>query len=121
MRACYDGSVSVESVGIERSGSFVIYTVIGGVQTLFGPVVGTAIIMYLENVLSAARPAWRLIEGVVFVLVIVFLPAGIVGTLLKRRGTRSRAVLSGALRGGTARPAAATGADDTAAPGAEGR
>jgi branched-chain amino acid transport system permease protein len=95
MRACYDGSVSVESVGIERSGSFVIYTVVGGVQTLFGPVVGTAIIMYLENVLSARTEAWRLIEGVIFVLVIVFLPAGIVGSLLKRR--KARKILTGAV------------------------
>lgn len=96
LRACYDGSISVESVGIERSGSFVIYTVVGGVQTLFGPVVGTAVIMYLENVLSAKTDAWRLIEGVVFVLVIVFLPAGIVGSLLKRR-RKARTALAAAV------------------------
>jgi branched-chain amino acid transport system permease protein len=98
MRACYDGSVSIESVDIARSGSFVVYTVVGGVQTIFGPVIGTAAIMYLENVLSAKTEAWRLIEGVIFVLVIVFLPAGIVGTLLKQRAQRSRAVLARSLR-----------------------
>ena len=98
LRACYDGSIAVESVGIDRSGSFVIYTVVGGVQTLFGPVVGTAIIMYLENVLSAKTDAWRLIEGVIFVLVIVFLPAGIIGSLLKERARRGRALLATALR-----------------------
>lgn len=114
LRACYDGSISVESVGIERSGSFVIYTVVGGVQTLFGPVVGTAIIMYLENVLSAKTEAWRLIEGVIFVLVIVFLPAGIVGSVVKERARRSRALLAtslrsrigGAAQGGAAEPGA---------------
>jgi branched-chain amino acid transport system permease protein len=101
MRACYDGSISVESVGIDRSGSFVIYTIVGGVQTLFGPVVGTAIIMYLENVLSAKTEAWRLIEGVIFVLVIVFLPAGIIGSMMKERAKRSRALMARSLRART--------------------
>jgi hypothetical protein len=50
------------------------------VQTLFGPVAGTALIMYLENVLSAKTPAWRLIEGLIFVAMIVFLPRGVIGT-----------------------------------------
>ena len=88
LRALYDGSVGVDSLGIDRSGSFVIYTVVGGVQTLFGPVVGTAIIMYLENVLSAKTASWRLIEGLIFVTAIVVLPSGIVGTILKRRKSR---------------------------------
>jgi branched-chain amino acid transport system permease protein len=85
LKALYDGTVAVDSLTIERSGSFVIYAVVGGVQTLFGPVVGTAIIMYLENVLSGVISFWQLIEGLIFVLAIVFLPNGIVGTILKRR------------------------------------
>lgn len=88
LRALYDGSVAVESLGIDKSGSFVIYTVVGGVQTLLGPVVGTGLIMYLENVLSAKTDAWRLIEGLIFVGVIVFLPGGIIGTVRKRRSAR---------------------------------
>ena len=76
LRGLFDGSIPVDSLSIDRSGSFVIYTVVGGVQTLFGPVAGTAVIMFLENVLSARTPAWRLIEGLIFVGVIVFLPRG---------------------------------------------
>ncbi|HZO92783.1 MAG TPA: branched-chain amino acid ABC transporter permease [Candidatus Baltobacteraceae bacterium] len=101
MRALYDGTVAVDSLGIDRSGSFVIYTIVGGVQTVFGPVVGTAIIVYLENVLSGVTPLWRLIEGLIFIAAIVFLPSGIVGTL-GGRGKRGRRALFGALR---ARPA----------------
>jgi branched-chain amino acid transport system permease protein len=88
LKACYDSSIAVESVGIERSGAFVVYTVVGGVQTLFGPVIGTAIIMYLENVLSGKTEAWRLIEGLIFVFAIIFLPNGIMGTIQKRRKGR---------------------------------
>jgi branched-chain amino acid transport system permease protein len=98
LRALYDGSIAVDALGIDRSGSFVIYTVVGGVQTLFGPVVGTALIMWLENVLSAKTDAWRLIEGVIFVLVIIVLPRGIVGTILRIRSTRAtRRVLTRSL------------------------
>jgi branched-chain amino acid transport system permease protein len=100
LRALYDGTVAVDSVGIDRSGSFVIYTIVGGVQTLFGPVVGTAVIVYLENVLSGVTPLWRLIEGLIFVAAIVFLPNGIVGTLMGR-GRKSRAPLIRALLPGT--------------------
>ena len=98
LRALYDGTIAVESTGIERSGSFVVYTIVGGVQTIFGPVVGTGAIMYLENVLSGKTSAWRLIEGLVFVAVIVFLPSGIVGTLVKAQARRTRALLARSLR-----------------------
>jgi branched-chain amino acid transport system permease protein len=90
LRALFDASVPIDSVGIDRSGSFVIFTVVGGVQTIFGPLVGTGIIMYLQNVISGKTDAWRLIEGLIFVLVIVFLPSGIVGSMIKRRTARKR-------------------------------
>jgi ABC-type branched-subunit amino acid transport system permease subunit len=73
------------------------------VQTLFGPVVGTGAIMYLENVLSAKTSAWRLIEGLIFVAVIVLMPAGIVGTIARQRGRSAGAILRRALRLGTPR------------------
>ncbi len=98
LRACYDGTIAVESLSIDRSGQFVIYAVVGGVQTLFGPVIGSAVIMYLENVLSGVTPAWRLIEGLIFVGVIVFLPNGIVGTLAKRRKARKTLAAAVGLR-----------------------
>ncbi|GAC1404623.1 MAG: branched-chain amino acid ABC transporter permease [Candidatus Velthaea sp.] len=85
LRALYDGSAAIDTLTIDQSGNFVIYTVVGGVQTLFGPVVGTALIMWLQNVISAKTEAWRLIEGILFVAIIVFLPRGIVGTFAKRR------------------------------------
>ena len=83
LRAMYDGSVAVDTLTIEMSGNFVVYTIIGGVQTLFGPLAGTALVMYLANVISAKTDAWRLIEGMIFVVVIVFLPGGVLGSLTK--------------------------------------
>ncbi len=84
LRAAHDGSVALGTLSIEQSGQFVIYTVIGGVQTILGPFIGTGLIMYLESVLSG-NGYWRLIEGVIFVVVIVALPGGILG-----KSTRAR-------------------------------
>jgi len=100
LRALYDGSIGVDAASIDRSGSFVVYTVVGGVQTLFGPVAGTGAIMFLENVLSAKTPAWRLIEGLIFVAVIVFFPRGL-STLFKRRETNPRALFRRMVRAAT--------------------
>ena len=83
LRALYDGSVAVDTLSIDTSGSFVVYTIIGGVKTLFGPLAGTALVMWLANVISAKTEAWRLIEGLLFVAVIVFLPGGVVGSFGK--------------------------------------
>lgn len=90
LRALYDGSAAIDALTIDTSGNFVIYTVVGGVQTLFGPVVGTGLIMWLQNVISAKTEAWRLIEGLIFVAVIIFLPGGIAGSLGKRRFSFAR-------------------------------
>jgi branched-chain amino acid transport system permease protein len=84
LRVLYEGSTAVDTLTIDQSGNFVIYTIVGGVQTLFGPVVGTGLIMWLQNVISAKTEAWRLIEGLIFVAVIIFLPTGIVGAFAKR-------------------------------------
>ncbi|MFN2460239.1 MAG: branched-chain amino acid ABC transporter permease [Candidatus Velthaea sp.] len=92
LRVLYEGSTGVDSLTIDQSGNFVIYTVVGGVGTLFGPIVGTGLIMWLQNVISAKTEAWRLIEGIIFVAVIVFLPNGIVGTFLRRRFSFGKAL-----------------------------
>ncbi len=110
LRALYETSIAPDSLTVDASGNFVIYTVVGGVRTIFGPLLGTGIIMYLQNVVSGKTDYWRLIEGIVFVAVIVFLPGGILGTF-KRKPKASREILTGSLR--TAPPDATPVASET--------
>jgi branched-chain amino acid transport system permease protein len=86
LHALYQGSAAIEGLSVEQSGAFAIFTIVGGVGTLIGPLVGTGLIMWLENIVGGVFPAWRLVEGLLFVAVIVFLPSGIVGSLLRTRG-----------------------------------
>lgn len=103
LRGLYEGSTNPDALTVDTSGNFVIFAVVGGLKTLFGPVVGTGLIMYLQNVISAKTEAWRLIEGLIFVAVIVFLPGGILGTLLRRnRKGPAQRILAGAVRTGPA-------------------
>ncbi|HMD01665.1 MAG TPA: branched-chain amino acid ABC transporter permease, partial [Candidatus Baltobacteraceae bacterium] len=95
LRGLYETSTAPDSLTVETSGNFVVYAIVGGLKTLFGPLVGTGIIMYLQNVISAKTEAWRLIEGLLFVAVIVFLPGGILGSL---RPKRARAILAEGVR-----------------------
>jgi branched-chain amino acid transport system ATP-binding protein/branched-chain amino acid transport system permease protein len=79
LKGLFQTSTAVDSLDIDTSGNFVIFTVVGGVKTLFGPLLGTGIVWYLQNVIGGKTDAWRLIEGLIFVAVIVLLPAGLLG------------------------------------------
>ncbi len=68
----------------DTSGQLVMQTAIGGRGTLFGPLVGATIWLFLQDFLQAALglgAAWKLVLGVVFVLLVCFLRRGIVGGL----------------------------------------
>jgi branched-chain amino acid transport system permease protein len=58
-------------------GVVVLMWVIGGLGTLFGPMIGAGMVLYLENVLSASFDLWLLIEGLIFLGFVIFLPGGI--------------------------------------------
>lgn len=73
-----------EAFGLDTSGELVIQTVIGGAGTLIGPAVGAAVWLSLRDGLqqvAALATLWKFILGAVFVLLVTFLPNGIVGAL----------------------------------------
>jgi branched-chain amino acid transport system permease protein len=66
----------------DTSGQLVMQTVIGGLGTLYGPLLGAAIWLYLRDFLQDALhlgAAWKLVLGFVFVLLVFFLRRGVVG------------------------------------------
>jgi len=73
------------------SGKIVFFTVLGGFQTFVGPIVGAIVYNYLETYAVGHTVYWQMVLGVVLVVLVLALPAGIVGTasrlLLKRRAT----------------------------------
>ena len=66
----------------DTSGQLVMQTAIGGRGTLFGPLVGAAVWLFLQDFLQGALglgAAWKLVLGVIFVLLVCFLRRGIIG------------------------------------------
>jgi branched-chain amino acid transport system permease protein len=76
--------VPVESLYWTTSGQVVIMTLLGGAGTFFGPFVGAATFLVLEDRLSLFTESWPLFIGLIFMAFVLFLPKGIWGTLLAR-------------------------------------
>ena len=69
----------------ETSGQLVMQTAIGGTGTLFGPLLGAAVWLFLQDFLQAALglgAAWKLVLGLVFVLLVCFLRRGLIGGIV---------------------------------------
>jgi urea transport system permease protein len=82
-----NGFFSPQDVGINMSTLIVVWLAIGGRGTLMGAAIGTLIINWLSNLLSEQYPElWQLMIGLVIVLVVLFFPDGIYGTLKNRLG-----------------------------------
>jgi branched-chain amino acid transport system permease protein len=62
------------------SGYFVVMTVIGGMRTFWGPLVGAAVFVMLQDYVSSMTVNWMSFIGAVFILVVLFFPRGLLGT-----------------------------------------
>ncbi len=80
--------VSAEGVGLARSGSVLIATVIGGTSAFFGPVAGAALLTFFSVAVASVSSAWLMYLGLFFVWVVVAAPDGLAGLVGKRRAPR---------------------------------
>ena len=61
------------------SGEAVVWTIVGGAGTLFGPLIGTALFILIREVVSTHWQHHALIVGTVAILIVIFAPRGVVG------------------------------------------
>ena len=85
-----------EAFMFETSGQLIMQTAIGGRGTLFGPLAGAAVWLFLQDFLQSTLnlgATWKLVLGLIFVVLVCFLRQGIIGGLrdLARLVTRKRA------------------------------
>jgi branched-chain amino acid transport system permease protein len=85
----YNGFVSPAYLSIVFSAMALIMVILGGAGTLLGPALGSAAIVFLENVISASTERWLTVLGLIYVAVTLFAPAGIMGFLRARLGARA--------------------------------
>ena len=72
------GIVPLEAISFVFSGNVVFATLIGGSGSLYGPVIGSFVFIWLSESMSTVWARWPLLLGVAFVLVVLFLRGGLV-------------------------------------------
>ncbi len=76
-------ATSVIDGGMSTNVLFMAY--IGGIGYFWGPIVGSAIFVYLSEYLSSFTDRWEFILGIIFILVVLFAPQGILGTIRRKK------------------------------------
>jgi len=66
------------------SGEIVIMTVMGGMRIFWGPLLGAAVFVVLQDYISSMTVNWMSFIGLLFVLVVLFFPRGLLGFLQRR-------------------------------------
>jgi branched-chain amino acid transport system permease protein len=81
--------VSPDYINVPRSAEVLLMVILGGAGTLIGPAIGAALIVLLQNVVSAYTERWLIVIGTIYILVALFAPAGLIGLIrgLRRRTT----------------------------------
>jgi branched-chain amino acid transport system permease protein len=84
LNAIHLGVVSIDTLFYTTSGTVVMMTLLGGMGTFFGPFVGAALFLALEDVTASWTTHWQLVAGLVFIACVRFFPKGVWGSILTR-------------------------------------
>ena len=68
----------------DQSGNFVIMAVLGGMRSFWGPLIGAAIFVVLQDYVSSHTENWMSFIGLFFVLVVLFFPRGVLGMIRRK-------------------------------------
>lgn len=88
-----EGSVFPDMMFWTLSLEILIMCLLGGWFSFFGPMLGAAIVVVLRTVIGIHTEYWTLILGVILMLLIFFLPEGVLGYFTARWGSRRRAAM----------------------------
>ena len=80
----HNGFVSTSELSVVLSAKALLMVILGGAGTLFGPVLGAGVVVFLSHIVSAYTGRWLLVLGTVYVLVVLFAPLGILKGLQAR-------------------------------------
>jgi branched-chain amino acid transport system permease protein len=84
LKALHLSVVPIETLHYVTSGQAVIMTLLGGMGTFFGPFVGAAAFLLIEDLVTVWTVHWQLVVGLVFMAFVLFFPRGIWGTFVER-------------------------------------
>ena len=82
------GSISPETIGVGRSIDGLVMVLLGGIQSLTGPVWGAAIFTWLQDAVAREIDYWRAVLGAVILALVLAFPGGLHDLVLSRREIR---------------------------------
>jgi branched-chain amino acid transport system permease protein len=85
------GSISPETVAVGRSIDGLVMVLLGGIQTLSGPIVGASVFTLLQDTIMRQTEYWRALLGAVILALVLAFPDGIVGALARLKPARRTA------------------------------
>jgi branched-chain amino acid transport system permease protein len=74
----YNQFISPQAVALTASAEALLMVIAGGTATLLGPIVGAAIVILMKYVASAYITRWNFVLGAIFVVIVTFMPEGLV-------------------------------------------
>jgi len=74
----YNLFISPHAISLQQSAEVLLMAILGGASSLTGPIVGAVIITIVKNVVSTYVDRWNSLLGAIFVVVIMFMPFGLV-------------------------------------------
>jgi len=87
--AFFNHFVGPEYLHVIQSAEALIMVILGGPGTLLGPAIGAALIVFLEDYISSMTQHWPLVLGIVYVVVTLFAPRGLIGLVVDYRQRRA--------------------------------
>lgn len=85
------GYVPLDSLFWLNSGRVLCMTLLGGMHTFFGPLLGAGIFIFFEDTVSIYTPRWEVFVGAMVVILVLTFPEGILGTIKEKWGQRHQA------------------------------
>lgn len=82
LNAIHLSVVPIETLHYHTSGLVVMMSLLGGMGTFAGPFIGAAVYLLLEDVLTTVTGHWQLFVGALFIVLVLFFPRGIWGSIL---------------------------------------
>lgn len=96
MYALLNRFVNTDVLSLQTTYNAMLYSLIGGTGTLYGSVVGTTVVVYFQDLLLNLRQVapiferWLLFFGALYIIIIMFMPEGIVGFIKQRLNRNER-------------------------------
>jgi ABC-type branched-subunit amino acid transport system permease subunit len=82
------GSISPETISVGRSIDGLVMVLLGGIQTLTGPILGASLYALLQDTVMRQTEYWRALLGIIILVLVLAFPQGIVGALKRLFGKR---------------------------------